>query len=165
MRLGVNQSRKVSLNNQEIAQKNFDEFQKALNKDLIRYQMGELHKDLIVFSDSPNGEHRITYGLKGSGSRLKASCVAVLNDSFNGKTCFDVGVATFKKFRQQGHGKLILEKAISELKHGLSMKGIDSFYVELKVDRDNEASHKLCRPFADEAIEKEDATIYIKLVT
>ena len=110
MHLGVTQTRKLNLNNQEIAQKNFDEFQKALNKDLIRYQMGELHKDLIVFSDSPNGEHRITYGLRGAGSRLKASCVVVPNDPFKGKPCFDVGVATFKKFRQQGHGKLILEK-------------------------------------------------------
>lgn len=33
MRLGVTQTREVNLNNQEIAQKYFDEFQKALNKN------------------------------------------------------------------------------------------------------------------------------------
>lgn len=152
------------MNNQEIAQKNFDEFQKALNKDLIRCQEGELHKDIIVFGDAPHGEPRVTYGLRGPGSRLKASCVAVQNDPFKGKPCFDVGVATFKKFRKQGHGKSILEKAISELKNGLAKKGIEEFYVELKVDPENEASHKLCRPFADEIIEKQDGTIYMRLV-
>ena len=34
-----------------------------------------------------------------------------------------------------------------------------------KVDPENEASHKLCRPFADEIIEKQEGTIYMKLVT
>ena len=152
------------MNNQQIAQKNFDEFKRAISKGLIKYQVGEIHSDIIVHIDQPEGTPRFTYGLMGSGSRLKASCVAVTSPPYNGKQCFDVGVATFEKFRKQGHGKLILKKAIDELKNGLNRNGINEFYVELKVDEGNEASHRLCNYFCDETIDKDTGKIYLKLI-
>jgi GNAT superfamily N-acetyltransferase len=154
----------VTLNNQQIAEKNFDEFKRAISKDLIKCQQGEIHSDILVHVDRPDGTPRFTYGLMGSSSRLKASCVAVTSAPYNGKQCFDVGVATFEKFRKQGHGKLILEKAIDELKNGLNRNGINEFYIELKVDEGNEASHRLCNHFCDETIDKDTGRIYLKLI-
>ena len=152
------------MNNQQIAEQNFNEFQRALNKNLIEYQKGDIHEDIIFHVDQPDGHVRLTYGLIGSGSRLKASCVAVPTDPYKEKPCFDIGLATFKKFRRQGHGKLILEKVIDELKNGLSRNGTKEFYIELKVDKGNEASHNLCRHFSDESIDNEISTTYLKLI-
>lgn len=154
----------VTLNNQQIAEKNFDEFKRAISKGLIKCQQGDIHSDILVHVDRPGGTPRLTYGLMGSGSRLKASCVAVTSAPYNGKPCFDVGVATFEKFRKQGHGKLILEKTIDELRNGLNRNGINEFYIELKVDEGNEASHRLCNHFCDETIEKDTGRIYLKLI-
>ena len=152
------------MNNQKIAEKNFSEFQRALNKKLIEYQKGDIHDDIIVHMDKPQGNLRFTYGLIGAGSRLKASCVAVPSEPYKEKLCFDIGITTLEKFRRQGHGKLILQKAIDELKNGLNRNGTKEFYIELKVDSENEASHNLCRNFSDEIIEKEKGIIYLKLI-
>ncbi|WP_192021469.1 GNAT family N-acetyltransferase [Shewanella sp. WPAGA9] len=153
------------MNNQETAELAFSAFQKALNNNLISLDKCEVHKDLLVHFDQPHGQTRFTYAMMATGTRIKASCVAVQGDPYKGKLCFDVGVTTFKKFRKQGHGTSVLAKAIDELKNGLSRNGVKAFYIELKVDKDNEASHKLCRKFADEIIETEQGTNYLKLVT
>ena len=152
------------MKNQQIAEKNFEEFKRALSKNRIKCLQGEIHHDIVVHVDQPGGATRFTYGLMGSGARLKASCVAVTSDPYKGKPCFDIGVATFKKFRKQGHGKLILEKAIDELRNGLHRNGIKEFYIELKVDEGNEPSHKLCSQFRDETIDGEEGKIYLKLI-
>ncbi|MEZ8056291.1 hypothetical protein, partial [Vibrio atlanticus] len=68
------------------------------------------------------------------------------------------------KFRKQGHAEIILNKAIDELRNGLGRNNIAEFYIELKVDKGNEASHKLCQKFADETIESESSTNYLKLI-
>lgn len=152
------------MNNKKIAEKNFEEFQKAWNKKIIDYQKGDIHDDIILHMDRPEGQLRLTYGLIGTGLRLKATCVAVPTDPHKEKPCFDIGVATLRKFRRQGHGKLVLEKVIDELKNGLNRNGTKEFYIELKVDKANEVSHKLCRYFSDETIEHEMGTTYLKLI-
>jgi ribosomal protein S18 acetylase RimI-like enzyme len=152
------------MNNQEIAEANFKAFKKALNKNLIKTQKGDIHSDLVCHVDSPEGESRLTYALMDSGSRVKAVCVAVPNQPYKEKPCFDIGVATFEKFRKQGHGKSVLQKAIDELKSGLNRNGIEEFYIELKVDKDNEASHKLCQYFSDEIVETKIGRTYLKLI-
>lgn len=154
-----------TMNNQDTAELAFNEFQKALNNKLISLDKCSVHSDLSVHFDKPQGQARYTYALMATGTRIKASCVAVPSDVYKGKLCFDVGVTTFKKFRNQGHATTVLTKAIDELKHGLNRNGIKEFYVELKVDKDNEASHKLCRKFADDMIETELGTNYLKLVS
>lgn len=153
------------MNNQETAELAFAAFQKAINKNLISLSKCEIHPELFLHADQPQGVVRYTYALMGTGTRVKASCVAVQGDAYKGKLCFDVGVTTFKKFRNQGHGTAVLVQAIDELKNGLSRHGIDEFYIELKVDKDNEASHKLCQKFADDTIDTEAGTNYLKLVS
>jgi ribosomal protein S18 acetylase RimI-like enzyme len=152
------------LNNQKIAEKNFSEFQRALNKKLIECQKGDIHDDIIFHMDKLQGSLRFTYGLIGAESRLKASCVVIPSNPYKEKPCFDIGLATLEKFRRQGHGESILQKSIDELKNGLNRNGITEFYIELKVDSGNEASHNLCRKFSDEVIEKENGRIYLKLI-
>ncbi|MFA0465435.1 GNAT family N-acetyltransferase [Vibrio breoganii] len=153
------------MNNKDTAELAFEQFQKALNNNLISLDKCETHNDLFVHFDQPEGHARFTYAIKATGTRIKAYCVAVSGDPYKEKFCFDVGVATFKKFRNQGNGTAVLSKAIDELKNGLARNGIKEFYIELKVDRDNQASHKLCKKFADEEIETEQGTNYIKLIS
>ncbi len=153
------------MNNLDTAELAFNEFQKALNKNLITLDKCVVHTDLHVHFDRPQGQIRFTYALMATGTRIKSSCVMVNGDIYKGKPCFDVGITTYKKFRNQGHGTSVLIKAIDELKHGLARNGIKEFYIELKVDKDNQASHKLCSKFADEEIKTEQGTNYLKLVS
>ncbi|MGC9535280.1 hypothetical protein [Vibrio atlanticus] len=152
------------MNNQETAELAFSAFQKALNNNLIETQKGEVHSDILVHLDSPEGKPRFTYALMATGTRIKSSCVAVMGEPYNQKPCFDIGVTTFHKFRKQGHAEIILNKAIDELRNGLGRNNIAEFYIELKVDKGNEASHKLCQKFADETIKSESSTNYLKLI-
>ncbi|GAM73636.1 hypothetical protein JCM19241_3091 [Vibrio ishigakensis] len=108
-----------TMNNQETAELAFNEFQRALNHNLISLDKCEVHKDLFMHFDQPQGQTRYTYALMATGTRIKASCVVMPGDEYKGKICFDVGVATFKKFRKQGHATAVLTKAIDELKNGL----------------------------------------------
>ncbi|MEZ8990125.1 GNAT family N-acetyltransferase [Vibrio breoganii] len=153
------------MNNKDTAELAFEQFQKAINNNLISLDKCETHDDLVMHFDQPGGQARFTYAMKATGTRIKAYCVAVSGDQYKDKVCFDVGVATFKKFRNQGHATTVLTKAIDELKHCLARNGINEFYIELKVDKDNQASHKLCRKFADEEIETEQGINYLKLVS
>jgi len=150
--------------NQEIAKSNLRAFKNALSKNLISLEKGEVHDDIVFHADKPNGEDRITYGLMGNNSILKAACVVVLSEPYKGKPCFDTGISTVTRFQRQGHGKLVLEKSIDELKNGLARSKIEEFYIELKVDNDNEPSRRLCSRFTDETISKENVTIYMLLV-
>ncbi|CAM4439764.1 GNAT family N-acetyltransferase [Vibrio agarivorans] len=153
------------MNNQETVELAFTVFQRAINKNLISLTKCELHEDLYMHFDQPESQTRFSYALLANGGRVKAYCVAVLGQQYEGKLCFDVGVTTFKKFRSQGHGTAVLMKAIDELKNGLSRNGVKEFYIELKVDKGNEVSHKLCRKIADDTVETEAGTNYLKLVS
>ncbi len=147
-----------------MAEENFKAFQKALNNNLIETQKGDVHSNLILHLDKPEGQTRITYALMGTGTRVKANCVAIPNEAYKGKPCFDIGVATCKKFRRQGHAETVLKMAIDELKNGLQRNGTKEFYLEFKVDKNNEASHKLCQKFSDEIVETSNGTNYLKLI-
>ncbi|CEO40752.1 N-acetyltransferase [Photobacterium kishitanii] len=152
------------MNNQETAELAFNAFQKALSNNQIKTQKGDIHKDILIHHDTPQGNPRFTYALMATGTKIKSSCVAVIGDAYKEKPCFDIGVTTFHKFRNQGYAELILNKAIDELKNGFGRNNIFEFYIEFKVDKDNEASHKLCKKFADETIESDNSTSYLKLI-
>lgn len=152
------------MNNQETAEVAFKVFQKAINDNLIKTEAGAIHKDLRVHMDRPEGQIRFTYALMATGTRIKASCVAVNTEPYKEKPCFDVGVTTFKKFRGQGFAQEVLAKSIDEMKQGCVRNGISEFYLELKVDKDNVASHSLCKKIADEIIDNGTSTTYMKHV-
>ncbi|HDZ9207734.1 TPA: hypothetical protein RUZ11_003595 [Vibrio cholerae] len=152
------------MNNRETAEIAFKAFQKALNENLINTERGDLHKDLIVHMDRPQGQPRFTYALMATGTRIKSSCVVVISAPYKGKPCFDVGVTTLEKFRGQGFAREVLSKSIDEMKHGFARNGILEFYLEFKVDQNNIASNSLCKKIADEVIDNGASTTYMKLV-
>ena len=152
------------MNNREAAEFAFSSFQKFLKKNEIDTINGEIHSDVLVHHDAPNGNLRLSYALADHGFRLKAFCVVVMSDPYKGKPCFDVGISTFHKFRRQGHANSLLKKVIDELKNGLIRNGINEFYIDLKVDSDNEASKNLCKKFSDEEINKDNGVIFLKLI-
>ena len=152
------------MNNQETAEVAFNAFQQALNANLIQTESGAIHKDLIVHMDSPQGAIRLTYALMDSAKNIKSSCVVVLTDPYKEKPCFDVGITTSKEFRGQGFAKDVLNKCIDEMKYGFARNGISEFYLEFKVDKNNIASHSLCKIFANEIIDNDISTTYMKLV-
>ncbi|MDX7876775.1 GNAT family N-acetyltransferase [Aeromonas veronii] len=151
------------MNNRETAEIAFKAFQKALSENLIKTDNGKIHNDLKVYMDKPQGQVRFTYALMATGTRIKSSCVAVITDPYKGKPCFDIGVTTLAKFRGKGFAKEVLNKSIDEMKHGFGRNGISEFYLELKVDKHNVASHKLCEKIADEVIDNDISTTYMKL--
>jgi ribosomal protein S18 acetylase RimI-like enzyme len=154
----------MKMTNKEMAERNFEEFQYAIKKQLITCEHGDVHNDLFVYVDAHDGVDRYTYGILSNSSDLQASCVFVSAPSYKGKPCFSTGVATKINLRRRGVGKQILGKSIDELKNGLKSHGINEFYVEMQVDQDNEASHRLCEPFCDEIIDKGVGKIYLKLI-
>lgn len=153
------------MNNSETAVVAFNAFQKALNNNLIKTDDGAVHKELRVHMDRPEGKIRFTYALMVAGStRIKSSCVAVNTEPYKDKPCFDVGMTTLKKYREKGLAQEVLEKSIDELKLGFARNGLSEFYIELKVDKDNVASHGLCKKVSDEIIDNGISTTYIKHV-
>jgi hypothetical protein len=153
------------MNNSETAVVAFNAFQKALSNNLIKTDNGAVHKELRVHMDSPEGNVRFTYALMATGStRIKSSRVAVNTDQYKGKPCFDIGITTLKKYRGKGLAKEVLEKSIDELKLGFARNGLFEFYLELKVDKDNVASHSLWKKVSDEIIDNGTSTTYIKHV-
>lgn len=152
------------MNNSETAIVAFKEFQKALRNNLIKTDNGTIHNDLQVYADRPEGNIRFTYALMATATKIKSSCVAVNTDAYKGKPCFDIGITTSEEFRRNGFAQEVLEKSIDELKQGLARNGIPEFYLELKVDKDNIASHSLCKKISDETKNNGSSTTYMKLV-
>ncbi|CAM4262159.1 MULTISPECIES: N-acetyltransferase [Vibrio] len=153
------------MSEQNTAELTFSAFQKALNTNRIDVAKGELNSDMLVYLDQPEGETRYTYALMASGTRVKALCVATVKESAVDNLSLEVEVATFHKFRQQGHATAVLEKALAELKNGLSRNSIDSFSITLNVDSDNVAGHAFCKKFADEVKDTDTGKSYFKKVS
>ncbi|OBT14795.1 hypothetical protein A9264_13545 [Vibrio sp. UCD-FRSSP16_10] len=152
------------MSEQNTAEFVFGAFQKALNTNSLVTAKGELFSDLLVYLDQPDGETRYSYALMGNGTRVKALCVATVKDSEADSLCFDLEIATYAKFRQQGHATSVFEKAMQELKNGLSRNNISSFSVTFNVDKENEAGHAFCCKLTDKVIETEQGKTYTKQI-
>ncbi|CAM2927653.1 hypothetical protein [Vibrio rarus] len=153
------------MSEQNTAEFAFSDFQKALNNNSIFTDKGELYPDIIVYLDQPDGETRYSYALMGTGTRVKALCVATVKDSAADSLNFDIEIATFQKFRKQGHATAVFEKAMAELKNGLARNSITSFSVNFHVDSDNEAGHALCQKLTDTVSETEQGKVYQLLIS
>ena len=65
----------------------------------------------------------------------------------------------------KGFASKALQKAIDELTNGLKRNGIDQFYLEMKVDKDNAPSNVIAKHFATEQSNEEGVNRYFKKVT
>lgn len=117
-------------------------FQKQVKIDGIKLSKGEVHPDVSVHLDYPNGVARLSYALIDNG-RVRAFVTYIPGEPYNGLPCFSIGYAVPEKFRNQGLGAEVIEKSIDELKNGYSRNGISKFYVEAVVAESNVPSQKL----------------------
>ncbi|WP_415913410.1 GNAT family N-acetyltransferase [Neptuniibacter sp. QD37_11] len=147
------------------------EFQKALDQGLIQLSPCEVHKDITVFKDEPDGTLRLTFAAL-EGTTVKAYAVFILAEPLKGLSCFSAGYAVPEAYRKQRLGTDILTKAIDELRNGFGNNGVSEFYIEAIVSRDNDASKRLLakvfKAVADECVDEESGTpalAYHELIT
>lgn len=123
-------------------------FQKAFAGGHITPQKGEIHSDLLVLHDRPNGEARLTYALI-KNRKVVATATFIPADPIDGHLCFNTGYAVDFSDRSKGYGKEVTQKAFDELINGFKRAGIPHLYVEALVSTQNEHSNKLaCRLFS-----------------
>lgn len=116
--------------------------QRALDSGVVRPRPGDLHSELAVIFDEPNGTPRFTYALVGQSS-VQAIALFVRTDPVQGIHCFNIGYAVVEAARRKGLGSKVLGLALDELKNGLGRAGIAELYVEAVVSTDNAPSNKL----------------------
>jgi hypothetical protein len=120
----------------------FVAFEPALKRGDLKVQPGEVHPDILVHFDSPNGEMRLTYA-KVRGESLVAIAIIVRAEPLNGLPVFQIGYAVPQHLRKRGLAKEIAQAAIDEFTNGIARGGITSFYIEAVVGVRNVASQKV----------------------
>jgi hypothetical protein len=116
--------------------------QSALNVGSVQLRPCELHSDLTVLLDHPNGVPRFTYA-SVKNNKVHAIALFVVTEPVEGVPCFNIGYAVIEPMRNKGVATKILEQAISELTHGHSRSSAKEFYLEAIVSTSNLASNKL----------------------
>lgn len=136
----------------------------------VSIQPCELDPSLSLITDHPNGQLRLSYAKIDNGI-VKSLAIFASSDPIDGVTCFNLGYAVAKDFRNQGLASAIVEAAISELQHGLGRNGVPRFYVEGIVSVNNIASQKVAERVLSKEAEAvvdeysgEDAYHYTRLV-
>ncbi len=117
-------------------------FKQALAAGAIFPQSCEIHKDVLLLSDAPNGTSRLTYALKKKGN-IVALVTCVASDPLDGAACFNIGYAVDIDKRSSGYGKEVVQKAFDELVNGFRRANVPHLYVEAVVSISNEHSNKL----------------------
>ncbi|MDY4283094.1 MULTISPECIES: GNAT family N-acetyltransferase [Xanthomonas] len=119
-------------------------FQEALREGEIAPRQGELHSDLLVLMDQPQGVSRFTYALTENGEAI-AVAIFVIADPIDGAPCFNAGYAVDPSFRSRGLGKLVVQKAFDELTNGFRRAKMPHLHVEAIVSTSNEPSKRLAQ--------------------
>src|SRR5690349_2376816 len=94
------------------------QLQLALDKRIVNVHRGDIHTDISVIADQPNGVPRYTYAKIADG---KVHCVSLfaLTEPIDGIPCFQMGWATLESLRRRGLATDITTKGIDELRNGL----------------------------------------------
>jgi GNAT superfamily N-acetyltransferase len=118
--------------------------QTAINARTVRLTPCDLHSEIQMLFDEPNGKPRFTYAQVQAGA-VQAIMSFVLVEPVQGVPCFQMGYAVIETMRGQGIGARIVEHAIDELRHGLGRTPAKEFYLEAVVSDSNVASNKIAR--------------------
>jgi hypothetical protein len=116
--------------------------QAALDAGSVDLNPCDLHPEIRVLLDHPNGTPRFTYA-QLSGKRVQAIALFAMTEPIQGITCFQIGYAVTEYARGQGIGTRVLQQAIEELNHGLSRTPVKEFYLEAVVSTVNVASNRI----------------------
>lgn len=116
-------------------------FQHAFKRDEIRPERARLDRKLLVLLDEPRPDvHRFTCA-RVQGKTVTALCSLSPADFHEGLPVFQVGVAVPEQYRGQGRAKEVMAASIAELKNGFFGAGIEKFWIEAIVAKDNHASN------------------------
>jgi hypothetical protein len=118
------------------------QLQLALDARAVSPAPCEIHKDILVIADQPNGSPRYTY-IKHCGNKAHAIALFALTEQVEGLPCFQMGWATLEAVRGRGFASDVTEKGIKELIDGLKRAGIAKFYLEAIISESNHPSIKL----------------------
>jgi hypothetical protein len=126
--------------------------QEALGDPTVNLRPCELHPELQVILDHPNGKPRITYA-RIRGDQVEAIAIFALAEPVQGIPCFGLGYAVIEPLRHRGLASATVRAALEELTHGLRRAGRLPFYVDAVVARTNLASNKLAMRLISESPE------------
>lgn len=145
--------------------------QTALNAGTVQLRPCDLHPNLTVLLDHPNGKPRFTYALL-DGSAVQAIALFVLIEPYEGLPCFQVGYAVLETHRGKGVGSRVFQQSIAELANGLRRTPMKDFYLEAIVSTGNDASNAIARKHISESpsacadeVSNEQALQYFRRVT
>ncbi len=120
----------------------FLSFQQAFSGGHIAPNKGDIHPDLLVLVDHPNGMTRFTYALI-KNNQVVSAAFFIPSAPVNGNPCLNSGYAVDIAERSKGYGKEVTQKAFDELSKGFKRAGMPHLYVEAIVSIENEHSKKL----------------------
>lgn len=120
------------------------QLQIALDNRAVQLIPCEIHRELGVIADTPNGKTRFTYALM-KGKEVKAVSLFVLVEPIDGTPCFTIGYAVVENERSKGVGTKIVKQGIDELQNGFKRNGISEIYIEAIISKANEDSNRLAK--------------------
>jgi len=120
------------------------QLQLALDRRIVSLHPCEIHKDILVIVDQPNGKPRYTYAKVNSG-RVNSIAIFALTEPVKGIPCFQMGWATVESMRGQGLATDTTSKGVDELRNGLRKHGGGKFYLEAIVSDTNQPSNRLAK--------------------
>jgi hypothetical protein len=144
----------------------------AIKRGAVTLQPCELHKDLRVLVDYPDGVTlRITYAKVNKAGKVEGIALLGPAEPIDGVHAFGLGYAVAEEYRGSGLAAELATKAIEEFRHGMARNGLQRFYVEAIVGVNNHASNAVARRVlsADpkpgmDSISGEPILAYVKLV-
>ncbi len=146
------------------------ELQRALDRRIVSLHPCEMHKDISVIFDQPNGTSRYTYAKVNNG-KVQSIAVFVLTEPVYGFPCFQMGWATVESMRGQGLATDTTTKGIDELRNGLRKHGAGKFCIEAIVSDSNHPSNKIAKKLLSDSPVKctdsfssEPAVQYLRMV-
>lgn len=129
------------------------QLQLALDNRVVSLSPCELHKDILVIADQPNGTPRYTY-VKINEDKVQAIALFVHTESIDGTPCFQLGWATIENMRGLGFAQHVTERGIDELVNGLGMHGIEKLYIEAIISDSNKPSIKIANKLLSDSPKK-----------
>ena len=120
----------------------FKTFEPALRRGELQVQPGDVHSDILVHFDRPNGEVRWTYAAM-RGTMISAIAIIIPAEHENGIPVFQIGYAVPQHLRKRGLAKQIAQAALDEFTAGMTRNGVPTFYMEAIVGVKNVASQKV----------------------
>ena len=99
-------------------------------------------KTIFAHRDAPNGVVRYTF-CKIENEKITSMVALCEMDPHEGLPLFNIGYATAISQRKKGLAKALLKAAIYEMREMLKRIGINDFYIEAGIEKNNVASQKV----------------------